>query len=275
MAKKLALIDPDLLTNLLTQLKTPTPQPPANPTVKAMVRLDSDMDRILESDSGDSRAKLSRYNTALQSYMAHSDKYKSTPTTPPVTIESKDSSQDSSQDSSRDSSQDTWSVEILTSIPKPYRTKAGLLLHHIKHNQSKVGWDSTGQITIHGSALPGTNIVDLVHDLVRPRKAAPPAGVYPAIAALKESNLPREAVGNKNRIHLFDAASQGLPVLPDVKTKRVVSTPLKRGRPLKRKRLGLTPISELAEPKRKRVVSTPRRTHQSTKATARRWIKFL
>ena len=269
MSKKLALIDPDLLTKILTQV-SPSTQPPANPTVKEMGRLDDNMDRILESESDDARAKLGRYNNALQSYMVHSDKYKSTPTLPPIAINTPDPTQVESPPK-----EDTWTAEILSTIPKIYRTKANLLLHHIKHNQSKIGWDSTGQITIHGSALPGTNIVDLVHDLVRPRKVEPASGIYPVIAALKESNLPREAVGNKNRTHLFDGPWRTQPDISGPRRKRVVSTPLKRGTTLKRKRLGLTPISELSEPKRKRVVSTPRRLQQQPSiALTRRWLKF-
>ena len=257
MAKKLALIDPDLLTNLLTQLKTSVqPQPPVNPTLREMGRLDNKMENILETSSEDARDTLGKYNNALQAFMVHNDKYKNTPIYPPVAIAKPDTEQVSED---RVDDRDTRANEILATIPKPYRAKAGLLLQHIKNNYSKIGWDSTGQVTVRGYPLPGTNIVDIVHDLVRPRKVNPPPGIYPAVAALKESNLPREAVGNKNRVHLFDKSfdtsldksivaskPSGLPAIPETKKKRVISTP------------------------RKKLYATPYKRQQ----TVKRWLKF-
>lgn len=74
----------------------------------------------------------------------------------------------------------------------------------MKNSNGKIGWNKNGELTTSGVTLPGTNIVDLIGDVMRARKtvAAPP-GIDQFARGLSEINVPREVVGNRNRLSLI------------------------------------------------------------------------
>ena len=49
------------------------------------------------------------------------------------------------------------------------------------------------------NAVPGTNVIDLVDDLVRAKKNFNPTGVPIFLQSLKEINLPHTYIGNDTR----------------------------------------------------------------------------
>ena len=52
---------------------------------------------------------------------------------------------------------------------------------------------------MHGKPPAGSNIIDLVNDTLRQRKHPEPKGWQTFAQMLKESNVPRDYVGNKKR----------------------------------------------------------------------------
>ena len=62
-----------------------------------------------------------------------------------------------------------------------------------------VDWNDRGELLHEGVAIPGSNITDLVHDLVRRRKTFEPVGWQQLAGQLRGSNIPMELVGNVTR----------------------------------------------------------------------------
>lgn len=168
---------------------------------------------------GDAREKLDHYNDLLQNYMTHNDKYEKTPVLPPISTVKNVPNEDSTIEPT-----DPWEQEIISSVPVTYREKARLIMRRIKNSSGKLGWNNSGEMIRNGVAIPGTNIVDLMGDVVRKRKtvAAPPGMVH-FTSGLQEINVPREAVGNIDRF-LTPSLVEG--VQPNKRRrKRVISTP--------------------------------------------------
>lgn len=72
--------------------------------------------------------------------------------------------------------------EILDSIPRMKR--AELLLRRLK-SSDEITWDQRGEVTIKGIKLVGSNITDLVSDIVRPRKTSNPTSWQEFCSLLK------------------------------------------------------------------------------------------
>ena len=62
-----------------------------------------------------------------------------------------------------------------------------------------VGWNDRGELLHEGTAIPGSNITDLVHDLARRRKTFEPIGRQQLASQLRSSSIPMELVGNVAR----------------------------------------------------------------------------
>ena len=54
--------------------------------------------------------------------------------------------------------------DIIEYIPKTYRHRARLILHHMKHNLIK--WDSFGRLVVGEDCLIDSHIVDLIRDVI-------------------------------------------------------------------------------------------------------------
>jgi len=97
---------------------------------------------------------------------------------------------------------------ILEGIPKKQLHIAKSLLDFISKQQN-IQVESNGELTINGMKINNSNIVDLIHDLVRDRKTHPaPAGIKQVAKALKQANIPLEYIGNKNRLYYFQQEHQ-------------------------------------------------------------------
>lgn len=211
MTKRLALIDPDLLTRILST-RDEAPLPP-NPQLKEMQSLRHNMEGALKEDDskGKEAERLRTFNDALGKYMTHRDKYADS------TVLSTPPSQPSGATPG-----DPWEEEIVASMPSTYRDKARLLVRRIKNSGGKLGWNPRGELTLSGETVAGTNIVDLIADVIRKRKTVkPPPGSGEFSRGLRDINIPREAVGNPDRVRsiyndwTFPATvKRGLPTQP-------------------------------------------------------------
>ena len=226
MAKKLALIDPDLLIRLLEKFQHSTTNTsdgggvvhaPVDPRLKKMHNIDKEMTFALEKQSSktspddssgehDAFNKLQHYNDMLQMYRTHGSQYiKDNTNSAPWSTKGKTrtAEKEEEQDSGDKSRMDNWEDEILANIPKTQKLRASALLRRIKNSGGKLGWNSKGQMTYNKVPIAKTNIVDLVSDIIRQRKTvdAPPGHELFA-TTLREINTPRELIGNKARMRL-------------------------------------------------------------------------
>ena len=82
----------------------------------------------------------------------------------------------------------------MDTVPKTMQAKARRLMEHIKRD---IAWTARGELIHEGVPVVGSNVVDLVNDLLRKRKTDP-TGWQP-FAQLRAINLPMELVGNVAR----------------------------------------------------------------------------
>ena len=83
----------------------------------------------------------------------------------------------------------------MDTVPKTMQAKARRLMEHLKRD---ITWTARGELIHEGVPVAGSNVVDLVNDLLRKRKTDP-TGWQPFARQLRAINLPMELVGNVAR----------------------------------------------------------------------------
>lgn len=92
---------------------------------------------------------------------------------------------------------------IAATFPKTYQSKAQNLVQFIKA-LPEVQTGDDGVLTINGRQIRNSNFVDILHDFIRKKKTRPPVGARELATVLKHNNVPRELIGNPNRLGWFD-----------------------------------------------------------------------
>ena len=180
--RKMALVDP----RLLETLRAPT-QPPVDVTLRD---LDAEMTSILDRADVNASEKVRLYNQTLLRYNDMSKILANKPTRVVMVNDEK-----VANEVNKEQENDTAS-EIVSTLPKSLQMKARVLTTRLK---KMVDWNARGELLHEGRAIPGSNITDLVHDLVRRRKTFEPIGWQQLASQLHGSNIPMELVGNVAR----------------------------------------------------------------------------
>ena len=192
-ARKMALVDP----RLLDTLRSPPP-PPTDTVGKKVQALDADMKTILDRTDLDDGTKVTLYNQVLQRYNVLADKHAKEPVRVLTVNESVTGSGAEPGSGSEGAVRVPGSgidATVLDTVPKTMHAKARRLMEHLKRN---VAWTARGELIHEGEPVVGSNVVDLVNDLLRKRKTDP-TGWQPFARQLRTINLPMELVGNAAR----------------------------------------------------------------------------
>ena len=180
--RKMALVDP----RLLETLRTPK-QSPSDPTLRD---LDAEMTSILDRPDIDVSEKVRLHNQTLLRYndmtKIHAKKL-----TRVVVVNDENVGNEDNNDEEND-----MLSEIVATMPKSLQLKARMLTARLK---KMVDWNDRGELLHECVAIPGSNITDIVHDLVRRRKTFEPVGWEQLAGQLRGSNIPMELVGNVAR----------------------------------------------------------------------------
>lgn len=156
------------------------------PMDRTLEGLDSEMMSIIENPDIPMDVKVLKYNQILQRY-----KFLQTERNKPYKIDIEEISHNTALNS------------IMKGMPETKIPLAKLLTDFIM-KQGNIQVEENGEISVNGSRIYNSNIIDLVHDLIRDRKNnPPPVGIETLAKALKLSNVPLEYIGNKNRYPLF------------------------------------------------------------------------
>ncbi len=158
------------------------PKPPVEQRVKVMDTLDKKMQTILEREdlSADERLKL--YDQSFTRYLNVYDDYRPRPVAvAPEPVK-----------------QDLIDNEILESVPKTMKAKVQLLLKKMKSSPD-ISWNEKGELKYKGETVQGSNVVDLVNDVLRKRKYFNPQGWETFGEALREANVPQDLIGHEDR----------------------------------------------------------------------------
>ena len=195
-AKKMALVEPRLLASLQQQKQDH--HQPQSILQQELCRLDQAMQDILDRKNVPQEEKLRLYQDTLQKYLLYKEKVEPltvkvigqpSPETPPVPAPA----------TARTLPEEhTMEAEIVQSAPKNLRHKASALMRRLKHDDN-ITWNPKGELVYKGEVMQDTHIHDLVQDVLRKRKNHIPKGWETFAKALKESNIPKDLVGNEER----------------------------------------------------------------------------
>ena len=181
--RKMALVDPRLLKSL-RENPTPLPHPTSNAIDTTLRDLDAEMTSILDRSDADVSEKVRLYNQALLRYNDMT-KARAAKPIPVVVAEKKEASAATVGEP----------TDVVGTLPKTLQTKGRQLLSRL----STVAWNERGELMHEGVAIPGSNAVDLVHDLLRKRKTSDPVGWQQFANQMRAANIPMELVGNVTR----------------------------------------------------------------------------
>ena len=109
------------------------------------------------------------------------------------------------EDRKNDVSNDDIDANLVDVLPNNQQINAKKLLRLLRSQGSDlVSWKSNGDVSIHGQILPGTNIADLVSDIVRstPSKIRSPQRAL-FLNTLAEASIPETLVKNKAALEQY------------------------------------------------------------------------
>ena len=180
---------------------------PIQPPSDAKLRdLDSEMTSILDKTGIDVREKVRLYNQALIRYN-DMVKIASNKPTPVVVVKEKEPTMPADikgevvtilPEALQEKECQLVSRlkrEVVMTLPKTLQEKGSQLVSRLKTTK----WNDRGELLHEGVAIPGSNIVDLVHDLLRKRKTTDPIGWKQFASQMHAANIPMELVGNVAR----------------------------------------------------------------------------
>ena len=215
-ARNMALVDPRMLVTLRS------PPPPTDTLGEKVQALDGEMMTILDRKDLDDRTKVTLYNQVLQRYNILSDKHVKEPVRVVTVNESGTGAGVTEGAVGVPATSATSGIEadVVDTIPKTMQAKARRLMKHMKRN---ISWTARGELIHEGVPVAGSNVVDLVNDLLRKRKTDP-TGWQPFARQLRAMNLPMELVGNVARREYI----------------RQATTPMMTSTPCRRRRMPIT-----------------------------------
>jgi hypothetical protein len=97
----------------------------------------------------------------------------------------------------------------LESVPKTIKAKAQLLLKKMKSSPN-ISWNEKRELKYKGKNVQGSNVVDLVNDVLCKRKYFIPQGWETFGEALWEANVPQVLIGHEDRWRLI-TQTKGTP----------------------------------------------------------------
>jgi len=152
------------------------------PVDEILNSLDSEMMYTIQDVNTPIDVKIIKYNQILQRY-----KFLQTDRDKPYRIETEENSEKISV-----------MENIIDGMTKKQLPLAKSLTDFISKQQN-IHIADNGELTIDGTRIKNSNIIDIIHDLARDRKTHPaPVGIKQLSKALREANVPLEYIGNKN-----------------------------------------------------------------------------
>ncbi|KAG8236796.1 hypothetical protein J437_LFUL017011 [Ladona fulva] len=192
------------------------PTPPMTTTTTDLTQpisaLDREMERILRLPKLSDHEKWNLYKQCLQRFLHFTDEERK----PAVisffrgTDDKKETEEEDGMENAEAAAlkSDRLTSEIITSVPKKFKKKAKLLTDRLVLSK-KITWDDAGTVSIDGKVLVGSNIVDLIGDIMRKRKNFSPIGLHPFLDTLGEINVPHEFIGNADHLKYIQSAHSG------------------------------------------------------------------
>jgi hypothetical protein len=169
-----------------------------------MDTLDKKMESILKREDLSTDEGLKLYDQSFTQYLNVHDDYRPRPvvskvsTSPPAVFETE--------------TKDAIEEEILESVPKTMKTK--LLVQKMKADPN-IAWSEKWELKYKGETVRGSNVVDLVNDVLRKRKYFNPQGWETIGEALRRFDWLRGPLeihhSNEKNTEISQTTTESLP----------------------------------------------------------------
>ena len=133
-----------------------------HPKPEECVEPEEKLHDLLQNQQLSSDQKMKLYNHELQKIMDSANSTKS------ENIEKEQDSDDEEVSFAVHDNKSQIEREVLALLPCSLQTKGKLLLERLKANN--ITWNTTGELIINSQRYDGTNIIDLVNDIMREPK---------------------------------------------------------------------------------------------------------
>ena len=181
---------------------------PVNPIHRSIITLVDDKKTVLDRHDLTDQEKVRKYSQILQRYLEYRDHLR----TPSLSKVSQNVKEDEE--------------EIIRTVPPKYRRKADHILKRTQHAPN-MNWNEQGEF-IHNGEVKGSNIVHLVKDVVRHRKAFHPHGWQEFAWGLRQGNVSQDLIGNRKHwdwMHWESATSDAYSMAEESSPARRLSHP--------------------------------------------------
>ena len=196
--KKMVLVDPRMLGETPASAPTVTniTQPESLPIDMTLQGLERGLQNIMNRTDLPADQKVDLYSHHFQQYLTMKKKQTEVYRRPSEVVLG---GQTSLPLPAEQRQSELLENEIVNSVPKQNQKQARLLMQRIKES-SAMGWNARGELVVDGVPVQGSNIVDLVGDLVRKRKNFDPVGWQTLAEKLRDDNVPADLVRNPLRL---------------------------------------------------------------------------
>ena len=165
--RKMALVDPRLL-------ETFRPAPPTNSLDRFLRGLDGEMSSVVDLTDLDEGDKVKLYNQISLRYNTMADKHFKQPVVvnddgTAAAASTRDAGTTQPAASSKPLATTGADADIVENVPKSLKSKADRLMKHLK-NDPTIQWNDRGELILEGATISGSNMMDLIHDVLRKRK---------------------------------------------------------------------------------------------------------
>ena len=200
------------------------------------------MKTILDRKDLDDRTKVTLYNQVLQRYNVLSDKHVKEPVRE-VTVNESGMGAGAAgagvAEGAVGAPATGIEADVVDTVPKTMQGKARRLMEHLKRD---IAWTTRGELIHEGVPVAGSNVMDLVNDLLRKRKTDP-TGWQPFARQLRAMNLPMELIGNVTRRAYIRQATTPTPTTSTPGRRRRMPTTPRSGGGSARRSLSWTPLA--------------------------------
>ena len=213
------------------------PQSPfPSPLTKKLSQLDEEMKAILDNNELSEASKALLYSNTLNKYLDVKRQMEA-PRRIPIVDETQ-------QPQLNPQSAPMGTDPITDYIPSQFRNRAKNLLSHLR-DHSEASWNERNELVIDDKPVVGSNMVDLIDDVVRVKRGHSPAGATAFRRVLLESNVPLSLIGNKTRWTELGTSFETPPTTPKRlsplnETIRRLDTPITPKAIAKKKKKGQT-----------------------------------
>ena len=211
--RKMALVPLDMLQQWKNQPYLPALK---NPSQNQLVKTMNQMQTILNDNSLPENVKSNRVSENLKDIQVYGDKILQPHVEKPeVTNFLKQTN-----------------TKLFDSLPKTFQNSAKHLMNELEKHPEIISWNpQSNEVSINGKILAGSNIVDLIGDVLRTRKTVPsPLHSDTFLKLLANLNIPEELVKNRLKINKLRAYKHTVPAENQVE--RAVNKVLKNKRKL-------------------------------------------